>query len=194
MRQLDPTSAVPSEEIDLKDLRQAFGQFATGVTIVTTVGPGQTPVGITANSFSSVSLQPPMVLWSLAHSALSRSIFEQADYFCVHVLAASQREVSERFACQGRDKFGGVAWSWGANSLPMLDDYAARFHCRTTHQHPVGDHTVFIGEVLQYDKTTHRPLVFQGGQYAVAERRIVEEAARQYDGELTHASERRKKD
>ena len=191
---LHPESgAVPMNMCELKDLREAFGQFATGVTIVTTAGDGPSPVGITANSFSSVSLKPPMVLWSLAHEALSRQAFERAEYFCVHVLTASQRELSERFARRGSDKFGDVEWSWGSYSLPMLNEYVARFQCRTTHQYPIGDHTVFVGEVLEYDKKPERPLVFHSGQYALAERRMVEEMDNMLEAEQLPAACRRKK-
>lgn len=157
---------------EIKALREAFGQFATGVTVVTTAGPGPVPVGVTANSFSSVSLQPPMVLWSLAKAALSRRCFEQAGHFCVHVLAAAQRDVSQRFASRGKDKFAGVEWRWGRHDLPMLQEYTARFVCETRHQHSVGDHIVFVGEVVDYDHRPQRPLVFHGGRYAVTERRV----------------------
>lgn len=179
MTRPDPKSCDAMNERDLRDLRQAFGQFATGVTVVTTAGPGPEPIGITANSFTSVSLQPPMVLWSLSDEALSRQCFEQAGHFCVHVLTAAQREVSQRFACRGNDKFDGIDWRWGRHALPVLDEYAARFTCRTTHQYPIGDHIVFIGEVLDYDQRPQRPLVFHGGQYAVTERRVMEDAALQ---------------
>ena len=164
------------------EFRRALGQFATGVTIVTTASPAREPIGVTANSFSSVSLQPPMVLWSLAAAALSKKVFEEAKYFCVHVLTASQRELSELFAQQGADKFGGTDWSWGERALPMLNCYAARFQCRTTTQFPVGDHVVFVGEVMKFEKTDERPLVFHGGKYAHAERRMIKSVAEEIRG------------
>lgn len=157
---------------DAKELRRAFGQFATGVTIVTTASPDGEPIGVTANSFSSVSLRPPMLLWSLANSARSKKSFVEAKYFCVHVLTDAQMGVSKRFARRGENKFGSVDWSWGERSLPMLDDYVARFLCKTTDQFSVGDHVVIVGEVLAYDKTHKRPLVYCGGEYALADRRM----------------------
>jgi 3-hydroxy-9,10-secoandrosta-1,3,5(10)-triene-9,17-dione monooxygenase reductase component len=176
-----------------KDLRQAFGQFVTGITVITTTGKNNEPIGVTANSFCSVSLNPPMVMWSLANAALSRAAFERSDFFCVHVLTSSQLEVSRQFACRGNDKFAGVSWSWGAKSLPMLDDYVARFVCRTHSQYQVGDHIVFVGEVVAHDRTSHRPLVYHGGQYALAERRAIEDAARSADDQNTFSSDRRNK-
>ncbi len=175
------------------DLRQAFGQFATGVTIVTALGPGDEPIGVTANSFSSVSLDPPMILWSLAVSAMSRRVFERAEHFCVHVLTAAQRELSERFACRGEDKFSGVAWAPGPQAVPMLEEYVARFHCITKHRLTVGDHIVIIGEVLKYDKTDSRPLVFHGGQYAMTDRRMLEEVAGASSVQGNFPRDRRKK-
>ena len=180
-------------ESDHNDLRNAFGQFVTGVTVVTTSGADRVPIGVTANSFGSVSLQPPMVLWSLAHSARSRATFEKAEYFCVHILMASQRELSERFACAGAQKFGDVKWRWGRHSLPLLREYLARFVCKACDRHAVGDHTVIIGEVLEYDIRSGRPLVFHGGQYAMSERRMTQEVARQLDAGRPATVDRRRK-
>ena len=180
----DPRAIVPDTMSDeeSKALRQAFGQFATGVTIVTTSDSGHDPVGVTANSFSSVSLQPPMVLWSLSAAAMSRRVFEKAEYFCVHILSAAQQELSDLFAQQGADKFAVADWSWGEHGVPLLNDFAARFHCRTESQLPVGDHIVIVGEVIKFEKTDQRPLVFHGGQYALAERRMMQDVARRVRG------------
>lgn len=178
---------------DIDGLRQALGQFATGVTIVTTAGLNNEPVGVTANSFSSVSLDPPLVLWSLSKTALSRRAFESAAYFCVHVLAATQKALSERFASRGTDKFGGLSWAPGPGSVPMLEDYAARFQCRSTNQYPVGDHIVFVGEVLRFDNTNRRPLVFHGGAYALAERRMMVNVARRLDEKNRSPHDRRRR-
>jgi len=181
------------EKRDTEGLRHALGQFTTGVTIVTTAGPNDEPIGVTANSFNSVSLDPPMVLWSLATSALSRGAFEAAGHFCVHVLAASQEELSQRFAARGKNKFGELQWVRGAGSVPMLEEYVARFQCRMTNQYPVGDHIVFVGEVLHFDKSDKRPLVFHGGRYALAERRLMEKVARRLGGRAQHPEDRRNK-
>lgn len=178
---------------DTEGLRHALGQFATGVTIVTTAGINNESVGITANSFSSVSLDPPLVLWALSKTALSRRAFENAAYFCVHVLAASQEELSERFASRGKNKFAGLIWAPGLGSVPMLEEYVARFQCRMTNQYPVGDHLVFVGEVLRFDKSDKRPLVFHGGRYALAERRMIAKMARRLDNKKPFPNDRRKR-
>lgn len=178
--------------LDKDALRHALGQFATGVTIVTTMGKGDRPVGVTANSFNSVSLNPPMVLWSLAASALSRSAFEDAGHFCVHVLTAAQERLSRKFAEQGSDKFGNVEWQRGLDSVPLLAEYAARFQCRKAQQFPVGDHVLFVGEVLEFHRSDSRPLVFHGGRYALAERRLMERIARELGEDHPDSGDRRR--
>jgi len=177
--------------LDKDALRQALGQFATGVTIVTTLGQDGKPIGVTANSFNSVSLSPPMVLWSLSTSAFSRGAFEAAGHFCVHVLTADQESISRKFATQGSHKFDGVAWAGGIESVPLLEEYVARFQCRKAHQFPVGDHVVFVGEVVDFSRTDARPLVFHGGRYALAERRMMQRIARQLGEEQPAPHERR---
>ena len=180
-----------TNEINTKKLRQALGQCATGVTIVTTSGQDDEPAGITANSFSSVSLEPPMVLWSLAKSARSKNVFEAAEYFCVHVLGADQQELSERFACRGKDKFGDLEWTRGLGSVPLLSEYVARFQCRNASQYSVGDHIVFVGEILQYEEMDKRPLVVHGGRYALADRRMMAEVARSVGVRTPYPEDRR---
>jgi 3-hydroxy-9,10-secoandrosta-1,3,5(10)-triene-9,17-dione monooxygenase reductase component len=181
------------DSLEKDSLRQALGQFATGVTIVTTAGRDGEPLGVTANSFNSVSLNPPMVLWSLSAAALSRSSFEESDHFCVHVLTASQEDLSRKFGAPGNDKFGGLSWTRGLGSVPLLDEYVARFQCRKAHQFPVGDHIVFVGEVVDFRRTNARPLVFHGGRYALAERRMLESIARQLAEEESSPADRRRK-
>ncbi len=153
---------------DARELRGALGQFATGVTVITTVDVDNSPVGVTASSFNSVSLDPPLVLWSLAKSARSMKAFEESGYFCVHVLGASQEELSARFATPGSDKFAGQKWTPGHGEVPLLPDFAARFQCKTTHMYEGGDHLIIVGEVLDYEKSDEPPLVFHGGRYALA--------------------------
>jgi 3-hydroxy-9,10-secoandrosta-1,3,5(10)-triene-9,17-dione monooxygenase reductase component len=153
---------------DARNLRGALGQFATGVTVITTVDGDKSPVGVTASSFNSVSLDPPLVLWSLAKTARSMKAFEESGYFCVHVLGASQEELSARFATPGSDKFAGQEWIPGHGEVPLLPDFAARFQCKTTHMYEGGDHLIFVGEVLDYEKSDEPPLVFHGGRYALA--------------------------
>lgn len=125
-------------------------------------------MGVTASSFNSVSLDPPLVLWSLAKTARSMEAFEKSGFFCVHVLGASQEELSGRFATPGADKFAGQEWSKGHGEVPLLPEFAARFQCKTTHMYEGGDHLIFVGEVLDYEKTDEPPLVFHAGRYALA--------------------------
>jgi 3-hydroxy-9,10-secoandrosta-1,3,5(10)-triene-9,17-dione monooxygenase reductase component len=152
--------------------RQALGAFATGVTIVTTRDPDGTDVGLTANSFNSVSLDPPMVLWSLARRARSLSLFERAGHFAIHVLASDQRDISDRFSRPAADRFAGLAIERGIAGLPLLKGCAARFQCRTAYRYDGGDHVIFVGEVVEFDHSERAPLVFHGGAYAVAARHV----------------------
>lgn len=128
-----------------QDLRRAFGRFGTGVTVVTTRTP-KGPLGITANSFSSVSLDPPLVLWSPACTSRRHDAFAAAPAFCVHVLGAGQLPLAQHFAGQGHD-FTGFNWIDGPNGLPTLEGCLATFHCNTYAVHPAGDHSLILGHV-----------------------------------------------
>jgi 3-hydroxy-9,10-secoandrosta-1,3,5(10)-triene-9,17-dione monooxygenase reductase component len=161
----DPSTAAPA--IDKKEFRSALGAFATGVTIVTTCHEG-VDVGLTANSFNSVSLDPPMVLWSLGKTSLSLPHFAAASHFAVHVLSDDQEPLSARFATRGADKFGGVAFHRGHHELPLLTGCVARFQCRKLFEYEGGDHVIFVGEVVAFDHASKQPLLFHGGRYAVA--------------------------
>ncbi len=156
---------------DPRDFRQALGAFATGVTIVTACAEDGTPVGITANSFNSVSLDPPMVLWSLARNARSLPVFERASHWNVHVLANDQEAMSNRFARAGEDKFSGLALDACASGTPLIPGCSARFQCRTVFQYEGGDHVIFVGEVIDYDRTPSPPLLYVTGGYALAARK-----------------------
>lgn len=159
-------------EYDPRAFRNALGSFATGVTIATTLDASGDPVGVTASSFNSVSLDPPLVLWSLAKNSLSRDAFCKSGHFAVHVLAASQEELSNRFARSGADKFGDVNWSEGELRSPVLDEFAALFQCRTRHQYEGGDHIILVGEVVAFDARDEAPLLFHGGSYAEKRNRV----------------------
>jgi 3-hydroxy-9,10-secoandrosta-1,3,5(10)-triene-9,17-dione monooxygenase reductase component len=161
---------------DARHFRNALGAFATGVTIVTSRDARGRDVGLTANSFNSVSLEPPMVLWSLAKSSQSLPAFLAATHFAVHVLAADQEELSLRFAVRGGDKFAGLDLERGAAGVPLLRGCSARFQCRTAFRHEGGDHVIFVGAVESFDHSDRPPLVFHGGRYALAVRK---EPARQ---------------
>ena len=156
---------------DPQAFRAALGTFTTGVTIVTTQAEDGSPVGITANSFNSVSLNPPLVLWSLSKNARSLPIFSSGRHWNVHVLSTEQESLSGRFARQGEDKFGEIQLDTGISGAPLLQDCTARFQCRTAFQYEGGDHVIFVGEVLAFDHTDRAPLAFQSGQYALAMRK-----------------------
>lgn len=149
---------------DPKTFRNALGQFATGVTIVTTRDASGNPVGVTANSFNSVSLDPPLVLWSLAKSARSMAAFEQAGHFAVHILASDQDHLSNLFASRVEDKFSGL--DVGTDGPPHIAGCSARLVCQTRHMYEGGDHVIMVGEVMDYESEGKPPLLFHGGGYA----------------------------
>jgi 3-hydroxy-9,10-secoandrosta-1,3,5(10)-triene-9,17-dione monooxygenase reductase component len=161
-------SMASSSTVDAREFRHALGAFTTGVTIVTTRDAAGRDVGLTVNSFNSVSLEPPLVLWSLARSSASLSAFVEAEYFAVHILGARQEALSNLFARRGADKFAGIDLARGQGGVPLLDGCAARFECRTAYRHEGGDHEIFVGEVLNFEHFDQPPLVFQKGGYAVA--------------------------
>ena len=150
-----------------RQFRNALGSFATGVTIITTRSPDGADVGVTANSFNSVSLDPPMVLWSLAKTSTSFDAFMAAEHFAVHILAMDQEGLSGRFAKSNTDKFSGLTVERGQDSIPLLPGCAARFQCRTAFRHEGGDHVILVGEVDEFDHDGHAPLAFHGGRYGM---------------------------
>jgi 3-hydroxy-9,10-secoandrosta-1,3,5(10)-triene-9,17-dione monooxygenase reductase component len=151
--------------VDARQLRAALGRFVTGVTIVSCVDADGTPVGLTVNSFNSLSLEPAMVLWSLRRESPSAPAFSAAARFAVNVLAESQAALSQRFASRGVDRFATGGWSAGEHGAPVLADAAAVFECETVSSQLAGDHLLFIGRVLACSDSTHRPLLFQAGHY-----------------------------
>ncbi len=155
------SAAAPDQRL----LRAALGQFATGITVVTTrAGNGQL-AGLTVNSFSALSLAPPLILWSLRLSSLSLPVFEAAERFVVNVLAEAQVEVSRRFASPVPDKFEGVAHADNAWGLPLIHGAAAWFECRTVSRQIAGDHCLFIAEVERFTAAEATPLLFHAGGY-----------------------------
>ena len=151
----------------MNELRNALGCYPTGVTIITAPDDADGMVGITANSFASVSLDPPLVLWSLDKSAYSLDAFTKAGYFAVNVLAQSQLEMSRHFATRQEDKFEGVDYEIGEGGVALFAGSAARFQCRTVATHEGGDHVIFLGEVISFEYRPHvEPLVFTHGRYA----------------------------
>ena len=152
---------------DPRAFRRALGQFATGVTVVTAPA-ADGPVGVTVNSFTSLSLDPPLVLWSIAKAARSAPAFAHASHFAVNVLAESQVELSARFARSGVRKFDGVRSALGLGGAPLLEGAAAHFECAREPVLDGGDHTIVTGRVLRYTRFDREPLVFARGQYAAA--------------------------
>ena len=151
--------------IDPNAFRRALGSYATGVTVVTTRSHDGERAGLTVNSFSSVSLSPPLVLWSLARSAVSFDIFEHASHFAVNVLAEDQIHLAEQFAKSGGDKFIGVKFREGTAGVPLLHGAAASFICRNTFRYPGGDHVIFVGEVISHQQVDRLPLTYSRGRY-----------------------------
>ena len=146
-------------------LREALGSFVTGITVVTTRSGGE-PHGLTANSFSSVSLEPPLVLFSLSRTADCFDAFEQSDAFAVNVLRSDQEDVSNRFATKDIDKWPGVGWRPGHGGCPLLDGAVATFECRVAARHEGGDHVIYVGEVVGFDHHPEAaPLAFFRGRY-----------------------------
>lgn len=151
--------------IDPIALRNALGQYATGVAIVTTLDAQARPVGLTVNSFASVSLDPPLVLWSLASGSNCLAAFQACRHFAVNVLTADQVALSNRFATNGIDKFADVAWTPGLGGIPLLAGTGAVFECRRETSHPGGDHIIFIGRVERFAHGEEHPLIFHAGRY-----------------------------
>lgn len=148
------------------EFRAALGMFATGVTIVTARAANGKLVGLTANSFNSVSLNPPLVLWSLARAAGSMAVFSAGSHYAINVLAADQQDLAQRFAARDVDRWAGVAHTEGVAGAPLLAGAAASFECFNRSRYEEGDHVIFVGEV---ERCTHRahasPLLFHGGRF-----------------------------
>ncbi|WP_419760382.1 flavin reductase family protein [Acidisoma sp.] len=148
-----------------REFRNALARFATGVTVITTRSPSGKAEGLTANSFSSVSLDPPLVLWSLREGAPSMASFTDSGCFAINVLGADQQHHSRHFATASADKFHGQSWIPGLGGCPLLEDCVARFECHTEQIISAGDHRLFIGLVLRATYRPGEPLVFHAGAY-----------------------------
>ncbi|WP_395060535.1 flavin reductase family protein [Polaromonas sp.] len=160
--QATPQIASP---VDSRALRTALGQFATGITVVSTRAADGDFVGLTVNSFSALSLEPALILWSLRGSSPSLQVFEKAERFVVNVLAEAQVEVSRRFALPIAEKFEGVAHAENDWGQPLLHGAAAWFECRTVSRQVAGDHCLFIAEVERFTLSEAAPLLFHAGGY-----------------------------
>jgi len=148
------------------EFRAALGMFATGVTIVTGRSPDGSLVGLTANSFNSVSLSPPLVLWSLSQAASSMAAFRNGSHYAINILAANQQDLALRFASRGVDRFADLAFDEGVAGAPLIRGCAATFECFNRSRYEEGDHVIFVGEV---ERCSHSPgaapLIFHGGKF-----------------------------
>ncbi len=149
------------------DFRRCLGEFVTGVTVITTIAPDGKVYGLTANSFSSVSLDPPLILWSLRLNATNFGIFSTAEHFVVNILADDQVHISNQFAKSGPDRFNGVEHALSADGVPLLHGCLAHLECRNEMTYPGGDHVVFIGRVMRIAQASKTPLALRGGKYMV---------------------------
>jgi flavin reductase (DIM6/NTAB) family NADH-FMN oxidoreductase RutF len=153
-------------DFSTREFRASLGMFATGVTIVTARTAGGDLVGLTASSFNSVSLAPPLVLWSLAQTAGAMGAFSNGLHYAINVLAADQQQLAEQFAKTGVDRWAGVSFSDGVSGAPLLAGAAASFECFNRSQYAEGDHVIFVGEV---ERCSHRadasPLLYHGGRF-----------------------------
>lgn len=153
--------------IDAKAFRRALGNFATGITIMTATAPNGSQAGVTANSFNSVSLDPPLILWSISKNSGSYTIFEQASHFAVNILAADQIDLSNHFAKPSDHKFAGLSYTEGQGKAPLLPDTSACFQCERYQILDGGDHWILIGKVVDFEDTGRAPLVYHQGSYSV---------------------------
>ena len=151
---------------DTMDLRRCLGQFATGVTVVTCSDGKGEACGITANSFSSVSLEPPLVLWNIAKTSGSLDAYLNAEHFAFNVLSAEQEDISSHFAQSDHTLFDEVEHEVSDKGVPLLPGTLACFECRTYEIHDCGDHYIIIGEVENFRSNDGEPLLFYGGDYA----------------------------
>jgi flavin reductase (DIM6/NTAB) family NADH-FMN oxidoreductase RutF len=153
-------------DFSAREFRESLGMFATGVTIVTARTAAGELVGLTASSFNSVSVAPPLVLWSLAQAAGTMGVFSNGLHYAINVLAADQQDLAEQFAARGTDRWAGVAFTEGISGAPLLAGAAATFECFNRSRYIEGDHVIFVGEV---ERCAHRadasPLLYHGGKF-----------------------------
>ena len=151
--------------MELQQLRRVMGHFATGVTVITTIDKDSTPFGLTANAFTSLSLNPPLVLICIDKGVQCYSCFEESGVFAVNVLSEDQEELSRRFATKGIEKFAGIKWHKGQHGVALLDGAIGHIECKVVHSYDGGDHTIYIGEIMHAAASGDRPLLFFKGQY-----------------------------
>lgn len=161
--------AADGDPSDSRAFRAALGNFATGITVITTRTASGEYVGLTANSFNSVSLDPPLILWSLSLYSPTLPAFQRCSYYAVNILAADQIELSNRFAASEDDKFSGLEIRLGLGGAPLLSGCCAWFECRNEARHAGGDHLIFVGLVERFSHSDRAPLIYHRGKYCVLE-------------------------
>lgn len=159
-------------ELDLRAFRETLGCFATGVAIATTASRDRRPVGLTISSFNSVSMAPPLILWSLSLNSPSLSAFRDHDHFSVNILSAEQADLARHFATPQDNKFESVNWNWGPTGTPVLEECSAVMQCRSYRRYEGGDHEIFLGEVIGLNMTGRPGLVFSRGKFCRAEQAV----------------------
>lgn len=162
---MQDTSNFADENVQ-RALRHCLGRFATGITVVTTQAATGEPVGLTVNSFNSVSLNPPLILWSLAKRSNWLETFNAAPHFAVNILAADQEALSQRFASARGPGFADLTWSAGQTGSPILPGCLATLECRTVQQIDGGDHVIYLAAVEHFSTHDGDPLLFFAGRYA----------------------------
>ena len=161
-----PSDQATPASFDSRAFRNALGCFATGVTVITAQGPDGKLMGLTVNSFSSVSLEPPLVLWSLAASSPNLEGFQRTSHYAINVLALDQEALSNHFATRQEDKFSSIEWTPGLGGAPLLPGCHAQFEVRNEFHYPGGDHLIFVGHVERFSANPEAaPLLFHGGRY-----------------------------
>jgi len=149
-----------------EEFRAAMGRFASGVTVVTVKCEDNRPCGMTVSAFSSVSLEPPLILVCIDKRASVHGYFKEGKHFAVNILAADQEVISRRFASKDEDRFNGIGYKDGITETPLLDGAIAYLECRVVHEYPGGDHTIVVGEVIHTHSTDGKPLAYFRGGYA----------------------------
>ncbi len=157
------------EVADQRHVRDCLGMFATGVTIVTTINEAGERVGLTASSFNSLSLGPPLVLWSLGLASSSMAVFRAAKFFAINVLESHQLGLARQFSQRRPDRFANVGVHIGSHNIPLLNGALAWFECETRAAHEFGDHVLFVGEVIRCARVDGSPLLFRKGEFAISQ-------------------------
>ena len=150
---------------EMKKFRQCLGKFATGVTVVSCRDQDGKPCGITANSFSSVSLEPPLVLWNIAKVSKSLRAYLEAEHFAINVLSNQQRSLASHFATSENGLFDNISYRDSPQNVPVLSNTLAHLECRTHDIHDCGDHHIIIGDVINFELSDGEPLIFYSGNY-----------------------------